>query len=89
MEARACTLALNQTLFYETSLSLSRGIECCRFVRIAQCSPDDFDFMGTPFGISPDPQVGETFADGTLGQPYSETIHVVIPASLADVPDRP
>ena len=55
----------------------------------AQCSPDDFDFMGTPFGISPDPQVGETFADGTLGQPYSETIHVVIPASLADVPGSP
>ena len=54
----------------------------------AQCSAD-FDFMGAPFGVSPDAAEGETFEDGIVGQPYSETIHVMLPSSLADVPDSP
>ena len=45
--------------------------------------------MGAPFGVSPDAAEGETFEDGIVGQPYSETIHVMLPSSLADVPDSP
>ena len=54
----------------------------------AQCSAD-FDFMGASFGISPNPAIGETFVDGTVNQPYTETIHVLIPASTAGIPDSP
>jgi hypothetical protein len=54
----------------------------------AQCSAD-FDFGDTEFGISPNPAIGETFVDGTVNQPYTETIHVLIPASTAGIPDSP
>ena len=33
--------------------------------------------------------MGETFADGTIGQSYSETIYFAFPSSLADVPGSP
>ena len=54
----------------------------------AQCTAD-FDFMGAEFGISPNPALGETFVDGTVNQSYTETIHVIIPANTADIPDAP
>ena len=55
---------------------------------LAQCTAD-FDFMGAPFGVSPDASLGETFEDAIEGVPYGETIHVMIPSSLADVPGSP
>ena len=55
---------------------------------VGQCDAD-FDFMGAPFGISPDASLGENFAQGAIGQPYEETIHLMIPTSLADVPGSP
>ena len=54
----------------------------------AQCTAD-FDFVDAEFGISPNPAIGETFVDGTVNQPYAETIHVLIPASTAGIPDSP
>ena len=45
--------------------------------------------MGAEFGISPNPALGETFVDGTVNQSYTETIHVIIPANTADIPDAP
>ena len=54
----------------------------------AQCAAD-FDFGDAEFGISPNPAIGETFVDGTVDQPYTETIHVLIPASTAGIPDSP
>ena len=54
----------------------------------AQCTAD-FDFMDAPFGVSPDASLGETFEDAIEGVPYGETIHVMIPSSLADVPGSP
>ena len=71
---------------YNPSANFDDGT--CEFTTCG-CSAEDYDFMGTPFGISPDPQSGETFADGTLGQPYSQTIHFAIPSSLADIPGSP
>ena len=60
----------------------------CLTASWGQCDAD-FDFNGVPFGISPDSQLGETFADGTIGQSYSETIYFAFPSSLADVPGSP
>ena len=53
-----------------------------------QCDAD-FDFMGAEFGISPNPLLGETFADGEVDQPYEDVIHVIIPASTAGIPEAP
>ncbi|MAO87768.1 MAG: hypothetical protein CL822_02175, partial [Crocinitomicaceae bacterium] len=53
-----------------------------------QCDAD-FDFMGAEFGISPNPLLGETFAEGEVDQPYADVIHVIIPASTAGIPDAP
>ena len=47
---------------YNPSANFDDGT--CEFTTCG-CSAEDFDFMGTPFGISPDPQSGETFAVGT------------------------
>lgn len=53
-----------------------------------QCDAD-FDFMGAEFGISPNPLLGETFAEGEVDQPYADVIHVIIPASTAGIPEAP
>lgn len=51
----------------------------------AQCDPD-FSFPdGFGFQLSPDPLVGETFADGYLGQDYADTIHMLIPLDATDL----
>ena len=52
----------------------------------AQCSAD-FDFMGAEFGISPNPLDGEAFADGIVGEPYVDILHVLTPSSTDDIPD--
>ncbi|MCH1587712.1 MAG: hypothetical protein L7S02_00780, partial [Flavobacteriales bacterium] len=52
----------------------------------AQCSAD-FDFMGAEFGISPNPLDGEAFADGIVGEPYVDILHVMTPSFTADIPD--
>ena len=49
----------------------------------------DFDFMGAEFGISPNPDLGETFVDGYQNQYYTETIHIVLPANTSGIPDAP
>ena len=54
----------------------------------AQCTAD-FDFMGAPFGVSPNPALGETFVDGEVGQPYNDVMHVVLPSSTGAIPDAP
>ena len=54
----------------------------------AQCDAD-FDFMGGEFGISPNPLLGETFAEGEVDQTYADVIHLIMPASTAGIPDAP
>ena len=53
----------------------------------AQCAID-FDFGESTFGVSPDPNLGETFVTGMLDQPYSDVLHILIPTSAADIDDQ-
>ena len=50
----------------------------------AQCTAD-FDFGDVPFGISPDPALGETFEEGVIDEPYSDTLHVLMPTVASDL----
>ena len=54
----------------------------------AQCSAD-FDFMGAPFGISPNPALGETFVEGDINQPYEDVLHVILPTTTGAIPGAP
>ncbi len=40
---------------------------------------DDYDWSGQEYGVSPDPEEGETFEDGVLDIPYSETVYILVP----------
>jgi len=54
-----------------------------------QCEVD-FDFGDVGFGISPDPNLGETLESGTVNQEYIDVIHILIPAFASDIePDYP
>ena len=50
----------------------------------AQCTAD-YDFGGEAFGVSPDPQIGESFADGYLGESYEDVIHMLVPTDAGDI----
>ena len=54
----------------------------------AQCTAD-FDFNGAVFGVSPDPTLGATFADGLVDQPYEDVLHVILPSNTGDIPGAP
>ena len=51
----------------------------------AQCDPDAHDWAGAPFGVSPDPNLGETFVDGVLGEYYADIVYVKAPTNAGDV----
>jgi len=44
----------------------------------SQCDTD-FDWGDQEYGVSPDPDEGETFADGFIDTAYSDTIHILVP----------
>ena len=50
----------------------------------AQCDID-FDFGDAGFGVSPDITAGELLVDGTLNEPYFDVLHILIPATAADI----
>ena len=50
----------------------------------SQCEID-YDFGDLGFGVSPDAQLGETFANGEVGQDYYDVLHILVPESAADV----
>lgn len=52
----------------------------------AQCTAD-YDFMGEPFGVSPDPLLGESFEVGELGVSYEDVIHIKVPVNASDIDD--
>ncbi len=52
----------------------------------AQCSTE-FDWGSEVFGVSPDPALGETFADGEIDLPYSAEIHVLVPENSSALLD--
>lgn len=51
----------------------------------AQCNPSDHDWGGATYGVSPDPNAGETFVDGVLGSPYSDVVYVKAPTTAGEV----
>ena len=50
----------------------------------AQCE-NNYDFGDVGFGVSPDPELGESFEVGTVGMAYSDTINMLVPSDAADV----
>lgn len=54
-------------------------------IAIAQCDAAGYDFGGAPFGVSPDPLLGETFEEGLLEEAYTDTIYLVIPTDAGDI----
>lgn len=50
----------------------------------AQCVAD-YDFGTAPFGVSPDPLLGESFDQAVLNVAYSDVIHIKVPTSAADI----
>ena len=53
-------------------------------VNMAQCDPN-YDFGGVAFGVSPDPTLGESFNEGTVGEDYEDVIHIIVPINAGDV----
>jgi hypothetical protein len=51
----------------------------------AQCNPADYNWGGQTFGVSPNPLVGENFAPGLQGVPYTDVIYVRTPTTAADI----
>ena len=47
-----------------------------------QCEAD-FDFGGAPWGVSPDPALGESFQTGVLNAPYEDVLHLKVPLNMS------
>ena len=54
-------------------------------VALAQQCAIDFDFGDAVIGISTNPEVGEQFEVGVLGEPYYDVLHILLPTYVNDV----
>jgi hypothetical protein len=50
----------------------------------AQCTAD-FDFGDVTLGVSPNPELGEQFEPGVVGQPYEDVLHILLPTYVLDI----
>ena len=50
------------------------------FTVVGQCDAN-FDFDGAPWGVSPDPALGESFEIGAVNAPYEDVLHLKIPVN--------
>lgn len=66
----------------KTLLSLS--LIAMAFVASAQCVAD-YDFGAEPFGVSPDPEAGESFEVGEVNVAYTDVIHIKVPTDASDI----
>ena len=57
---------------------------CLGFGAAAQCTAD-YAFGDVGFGVSPDPNLGESFEIGVVGEAYEDIIHMLVPTSAGDV----
>lgn len=64
-------------------LLLTIGIVATNAI-MAQCVAD-YDFGTEPFGVSPDPQAGESFDVAAVNQPYQDDIHILVPTQANDI----
>ena len=72
--------------FFSKGLAASLLL-CVTLGANAQCTID-YDFGESTFGVSPDPNLGETFVTGMLDEPYYDVLHILIPTSAADIDDQ-
>lgn len=50
----------------------------------AQCTAD-YDFGVATLGVSPDPDLGESFAPGVIGENYEDILHILLPEFVLDI----
>lgn len=50
----------------------------------AQCTAD-FDFGDATLGVSPNPELGEQFDPGVIGQPYEDVLHILLPQFVLEI----
>lgn len=50
----------------------------------ANCEAD-YNFGDEPFGVSPDPAIGESFNDGEVGVAYFQVIHIKVPVDASEI----
>lgn len=55
----------------------------------AQCDPASHDWGGEPFGVSPNPSLGENFNEGIINEPYNDVVYVKAPTQVSDIPGAP
>ena len=49
-----------------------------------QCTAD-YDFGAATLGVSPDPDLGESFAPGVIGENYEDILHILLPEFVLDI----
>lgn len=49
-----------------------------------QCAAD-FDFGDATLGVSPNPELGEQFDPGVIGQPYEDVLHILLPQYVLEI----
>lgn len=70
---------MKKTLLSIFAISLSTAL-----LAQADCTAN-YDFGAAPFGVSPDPAIGETFGVGVVGEAYLEVIHIKIPSDASEL----
>jgi len=53
-------------------------------ITLGQCT-DDYDWGDSEFGVSPDPELGETFPNAMLNEPYSEVVFILVPDNASAI----
>ena len=51
---------------------------------LGQCTAD-FDFGDATLGVSPNPELGEQFEPGVVGESYEDILHILLPQYAAEV----
>ena len=57
----------------------------CMGVNVSGQCTADYDFGTVEYGASPDASLGEQFAQGTVGVPYSDVFHVLVPVDASAI----
>ena len=66
-------------------LSLSLFLACFIVGQgLAQCTAD-YDFGNETLGVSPNPELGEQFEPGIVGQSYEDVLHILLPQYILDI----
>ena len=69
--------------FLNICLTASLAV-CLGSSALGQCT-SDYDFGDLTLGVSPNPELGETFDPGVLGLPYEDILHILLPQYVLDI----